>query len=286
MKNIFKMTAFTLLFASFAICNVDAATYVNNKGVLIDSNVVEEFGDHISSNMFNNMSQDVYNMYEFKYNNGYQIVSEIQVQRNLVIDGEIVESENYVMSEEEYDEFSNIEPYATCSSGTGGNIGVCYQTDAKRIFYEFSKNSNQFAVSLWAVWLREPNVKGTDVIAIRHAGTVNVSTIAGEQWVSTSEQVIDYDSNSSNTQIFSNGVGISMNLKDASTSFSLALHLSGTYSGSVSLYGSYQHGKNFTTVAESKQYTINSSGYGGVIKFNTTTIANKYDNMPGISYSF
>lgn len=281
MKKIVYGILLSGFFCCFSLMDVNASSYINNMGVVIDSNVVSEFSDVISQDQFNNMPQSIYDHYVFKFQNGYERTSEIQVQRNLVQNGEILDTETYIMTEEEYEAFNNIEMYTVCDSGQ-----ACWETSAKRLFMEVSSSSSNADVALYAIWLREPNVKGTDVIAIRHDGRINVTSVEGIQYVDgAAENAIYYDLSSSNTQKFNNGVGISMNLKDDSSSFALHLYIFGGKNSSGNVYGSYQHGKNFTTVAESKQYTINSSGLGGVIKFNTTTISNKYDAMPGVSYS-
>ena len=123
-------------------------------------------------------------------------------------------------------------------------------------------------VALYAIWLREPNVKGSDVIAIRHDGKINVSDISGIQFVDGPvENAIGYDMPSSNIQKFSNGVGIPMNLKDGSKTFALRLYVSGTISGNATIYGSYQHAKQNIGLANSKNYTLSKDGYGRVLKF-------------------
>lgn len=281
MKKIFYGIMLFGVAFGISLTDVSAASYVNKKGVVIDTNVVNEFSEVVTQEMFENMHQSLYDMYSFKYENGYERTSEIQVQMNLVKNGEILETENYVLTEEEYEDFSEIETYAACNEGN-----ACWETSAKRLVMDVASNSNTANVSLYANWLREPNVKGSDVIAIRHDGRINVTSIEGIQYVDGPvENAIYYDATSSNTQKFSNGVGVSMNLKDDSSSFALQLHIYGNKNSSGKVYGSYQHGSSFTTVAESKQYTINSSGLGGVIKFNTTTISNKYDGMTGINYT-
>ena len=55
-----------------------------------------------------------------------------------------------------------------------------------------------------------------------------------------------------------------------------------TYSGSGTIYASYQHAKTNVTLATSKKYTIAQGGYGNVLLFDNN-VQIKYDNMTGVS---
>ena len=72
------------------------------------------------------------------HENGHEGTSEIQVQKNLVKNGEILETKNYIMSDEKYKEFeqNKIEPYTVCDEGN-----ACWETSAKKLFMETSKGN-------------------------------------------------------------------------------------------------------------------------------------------------
>ena len=50
------------------------------------------------------------------------------------------------------------------------------------------------------------------------------------------------------------------------------------------VYGAYRHAQGNLTLAQSQKYTIDSSGYGGVIKFDNS-VKNYYDAMSGVYIS-
>ena len=76
-------------------------------------------------------------------------------------------------------------------------------------------------------------------------------------------------------------------IKDLRMVLEVNLEISLTFmvSGSGTVYGSYQHASTATTLAESKKYTISSSGYGRVINFDAS-VRNKYAAMTGVDLSF
>ena len=47
-------------------------------------------------------------------------------------------------------------------------------------------------------------------------------------------------------------------------------------------YATYQHATTNVSLATSKSYSFNSTGLGGVLKFNTSQISNYYDGMEGV----
>ena len=52
-----------------------------------------------------------------------------------------------------------------------------------------------------------------------------------------------------------------------------------TVSGSGRVYASYQHAKSSVSQADSKSFSISSSGLGNVFYFSSLNIRNKYDTL-------
>ena len=50
----------------------------------------------------------------------------------------------------------------------------------------------------------------------------------------------------------------------------------------ITVYGTYQHAKQKTTLSQSQNYSISSVGMGKVLKFNSSVEAH-YDNTPGLA---
>lgn len=46
-------------------------------------------------------------------------------------------------------------------------------------------------------------------------------------------------------------------------------------------YATYQHAQKEVSLAQSRKYSINKNGYGGVVKFDSS-VASKYDKTEGL----
>ena len=289
MKKFLKNTALFLgVFSIFALnVNASESSFINEKGVHIDNKIVNKFEKIIDKNDFNIMSQKEYNDLSFIYNNGYSEVSVIYAERDLVENGNIIETTSSYLTEEEYERESKIQLYNNC---TDSEAQACYQTSYKRLTMLLSKNasSKYFTAFVSNTWLQNPNVKSADVIALRYTGNVSINDFYGYQYYKEAgvNKNYYYNSSNANSKKFSNGVGISMNLVDAGSSFKNYLFFNGYYSdANMMIYTSYQHAKSNVSVANSKVYNLSSNGLGGVINFTNATTRSQYDAMGGVSYS-
>lgn len=217
--------------------------------------------------------------------------------------------EKYIRTDEYYDDNGNlidsIETEVTKSQADSfvenkenGVVTYDYpnhQTSMKRLSISIAVGSISVkTVTVTNTWLSIPSTKSYDVIAIRPgnlSGTININNgmISGYQkW---DGNIINYNSSSENTKIVSSGlsqgqggVGISMNIVDSVNS-SLQNSITVTFiSGAnpFTAYGSYQHAQSNVTLAQSKDYSINSSGLGGVINF-SSSVRGRYDAMQGVN---
>lgn len=194
-------------------------------------------------------------------------------------------SENYALN---YDPSKEIMPMSWNAS---------HQTSMKRLELRVvTGNSISYKIAtITNTWLSIPKVKKFDVIALRpgsNSMTINVvkGLITGYQ--KADNTMINYDVDSENTKISSSftghgGIGISMNILDAvqnSLENSMTVYFL-TGSNPFELYGTYQHAAQSTTLKESQDYTFDSTGYGGVLKF-SNSVKNKYDQMQGVYVSY
>ena len=190
------------------------------------------------------------------------------------------ESFIYSMNEQEYE---NIMKYnlenITVSESTDfinnnmSTYSTSFSTNYKTI--RIVNNNGYITVSL--IWKIMPKIRSYDVIAARFNG-VSITGVTNfkQTYVSDGYTYISY---SGTKKEFSNGLGYSFKLSEYSH---LESSLSFWVSGNGTVYASYQHAHKTTTLNQSKQYTLSSSGYGGVILFDSA-IRSYYDAMSGVS---
>jgi len=267
----------------------EASFFINKNGVKIDNKVVAKFKDQLGIDYFNTVSADEYTILNNLSETGYKEETIVNVEKQLVENGKVLETQNYNLTEEEYATESMISPMTTC---TDYSAQACWQTNAKRLTLWIGVNyvNNYISAYVNNEWLTVPNVKEADVIALRFTGVVRTNIVSGTQhYVRTSTGqggVIDYPSDNGNVQKFSNGVGISMNLVDDAKEHRSFMAWGGYFDNinDVTIYASYQHATSYVSVADSKKYNLSASGLGGVINFTNSTIKSKYDGMTGVSF--
>lgn len=141
---------------------------------------------------------------------------------------------------------------------------------------KISKSSydNKSIIVLTADWFQNPSTRSNDVIGARFVG-ISLQDTPKTKMVNSSgsKQFTNVDS-------FTNGFGQTFLLSGNN------IKITQTYkvSNGGTVYASYQHAKKVISAANSRKYSISSSGYGGVFKFSgtATTI---YDNSQGVSIS-
>ena len=178
------------------------------------------------------------------------------------------------ITKEEYDLSTPINSRATTHS-----------TNYKTISITQTSNSNSKVYFIIQVsWKKMPEHRSFDVLAFRTDSNTIIYTFESYQ-----DYVVDgtagdiyYTSSSNNYKEFTKGAGISQNLVNNSTYYYHTLAATVSCSAGK-IYGSYQHAQGSLTLAQSKSYTLSSTGYGGVIKFTDSTALSTYDKMGGIS---
>lgn len=186
-------------------------------------------------------------------------------------------SENFIefLTQEEYDNIKDKDlDNVTVEETIDYNLarGASYSTSYKSI----KLINNGGYITLMLDWLQMPSVRSYDVLAVRLSSTSISGTPSFKQVYYNSGT---YTSTTGSRQSFSNGYGVSF-LLALGTSLESYLSFYVTESGTV--YGAYQHATSSVTLANSKNYTISSSGYGGVINF-ASSVADYYDHMSGVS---
>lgn len=150
--------------------------------------------------------------------------------------------------------------------------GASHSTSNKSI--SIIKSGNK--ISLKAVWFNVPNTKAYDVIAGRFDNLSLKDNYSFKQIYKANGEYST--SNTCYVQKFSNGLGCSFKIANGTNH---EIYLEFNISGSGTIYGSYQHAKHSTTLTESKNYTLFSSGLGRVVNFDSS-VKDKYDGMGGV----
>lgn len=134
--------------------------------------------------------------------------------------------------------------------------------------------TNYDTISVTLTWSTNPTVKSYDVIGARLENTSLLNTPTTRLYNNLGNTSFDISVSSNN------GFGASILLSGSN----LKINQSFRVSKGGTVYASYQHAESTISLANSKKYTISSSGYGKVFKF-TGTAASVYDGMSGVSIS-
>lgn len=149
--------------------------------------------------------------------------------------------------------------------------GTEFSSNSKKVKITKSCTSNCL-VSVNATWFSNPNIKSYDVIGayLENTSLVNspITTISSSVGSNTSKEI----------QKFNNGFGVSVKLHEGSN---IVINQTFRVKKQGHIYASYQHATKNITLAGSKNYTIDYSGYGHVFKFNGTA-SSTYDMMNGV----
>lgn len=147
------------------------------------------------------------------------------------------------------------------------------ESNSKIIKISTSCQSN-CTVSVVVTWKTLPNTRSYDVVGARLSGNKLININHTKATSSTQKN------SSTEAKKLNNGFGVSVLLPNTGTTFIISQGYTVTKGGTI--YASYQHAKSSISLANSKNYTISSQGYGGVFKFSGTA-ANIYDQMRGVS---
>ena len=148
--------------------------------------------------------------------------------------------------------------------------------DANRTLKIVKSCSSNCFVSVTLTWKNSPTVRSYDVMGAYLSGTSlvnNPTTSITTNGTTTTYRDIKKDTN---------GFGVSMKLPTYGTSMVINQSFRVNKGGTV--YASYQHAMKSISLANSKNYTLSRSGYGGVFKFSGTALTT-YDRMNGVSIS-
>lgn len=135
-------------------------------------------------------------------------------------------------------------------------------------------------------WQKIPKYKSFDVIALRGENVAFENIKVQGKQIYTKDNTINtihYNYNGLNTKVFHNGIGISMNLVDGASEYTLTLSVPYIITGdNPIIYGNYQHAIKNIDLNTSKKYSLSPQGYGKVIQFEDP-VKPYYDGMRGVN---
>lgn len=188
--------------------------------------------------------------------------------------------------------------HSVCNEAVGGEIGhACWETDSKKVYMSVFKQSGTpylLYVTLTGCWKTSPKVRSNDNIGLRGENVSFNNGGAQVIWYKIGEGGKSTVVNYSNPKSSSNGRGYSVTLPLSGdniptlpivVSMHQYLTIPNISGYGYAIYGAYSHAKSPVTYYESLGYNFSASGKGGVFEYTSTTIANKYDNMQGVSWS-
>lgn len=154
-----------------------------------------------------------------------------------------------------------------------GTRSDTHTTQAKTVQIGKVCPPNYCIMTLRNTWHGDPATRSWDNIGAYLSGVTYLSHIA------TIVSTDNYSYSFSNLKTASNGVGNSVDLPDTGSNLIITMTFKVSKGGTV--FGSYQHAMNDTTLAVSQNYNFDIGGYGGVFDYYGTAIG-VYDGMNGV----
>ena len=183
-----------------------------------------------------------------------------------------------VMTQADYDKYID---YDLINSTKKGKVvyepvdtrATYIEDRASRLEIAYICGSTDCLVSVNYTWKVNPTVRSYDVMgaylyntSLTNTPTTSILSNQGRQFYD------DY-------RMFSNGFGISILLPQYASDLIVNQNFRVEEQGTV--YASYQHAMRNISLANSENYTLSRSGYGGVFEF-AGVAANTYDRMNGV----
>lgn len=259
-------------------CNVNAqAYYTNSMGV----EMTRAQYDHMMET-FSEKKVDVLTQSEFDFlKDTILVTSSSKFHKEIYEDGELVYNEE--ISEKEYEAAEDVN---SCSPYYSRYVETSYK---KLTGSSHLVSGNTYSMIGALTWKQPPKYRSYDVFAFR-VQNMTYKGFSGSQvfYKGNDAYRIDYTTSSAGYKSFGNGIGVSMNLKDDNdiTAYDMTIVSTITPKTEVTanyghLYVSYQHAQANVSRAQSMNYTLDISGLGNVVNFDSS-VEGYYDGMNGV----
>ncbi len=287
MKRLIKggLLATLSLFMFATSINAEETFYKNENNVEMNETQYNKLSTLFSEKKMSILTEEEFEKYKDANILDVETIYEKQTYDE---NGNLVQSEP--ITESQYKAVkSDVQVNEEVDDQTRSSDTASYETSYKRLSASIVEISGQFSFSSTLDWKRVPATRSYDVFAYL---TQNLSktNFTGSQtyFTSAGSSTISYNTSSAGYKSFSNGAGVSMNLKDGTniTDYILGIssHMNKTTTNAIGrVYVSYQHAKVNLTRAQSKSYSLSLSGLGNVVYYSDSAIMNSYDGMSGVS---
>jgi len=276
-----KYIIFALLSFIFILPHIARAESItNNNGIVISEEEYNDFLQVYDHNYIMHMSETKYNKLKtLDFDNLTKETKYIET----VFNPSLQLTTEREITKEEYDNFNPVMPLLD-------DAGVSTETNAKILDMTIIGGTTWNWVTTGVSWKYIPVARSYDVVGFYGVGfDFGEGTQSGEQiyTLDGNYTTIDYAWNGTNIKKFSNGFGISMNIVNSDiTTLQLLVECDVSPNmTSPSIYTSYQHAISDVTLAQSQNYTLGSTGLGGVFVF-PYSISQKYDGMSGVHVDY
>lgn len=286
-KLVATLTVLGIMCLNYNNVHAKEIYYSNERGVELSYEEYSEITKYIDSDKLKLFSQEEIDyLYSHISENG--IETDVKYVKTTYVN-EIITNECYVTEKDMIDSFNVINIPVQVRYLSVDDRYDSVQTTMKKISMSmYSVAPSAKKVSITCEWLSLPITRTYDVIAFRvdQPATFYLpeyeEDVYGYQYYDG--DVIKYHAGCENIKTFSNGIGISMNIVN-SVSTSLKMEFAtniGSGADPLTVYGTYQHSVDDITLHTSQRYSLSASGMGGVLKFNSSSVANHFDNTPGL----
>lgn len=258
---------------------LDTSNYiVNQNNVMISESDYENLSKVYSHAYIMVMTQEKYDYLKTKdFSNVETETKYIETTYNSSL-GITTERE---ITEQQY-ENASVEP------GISPRASDYIETTYKKLALNVNKVGSSADCTIVCTWKGIPSTRSYDVIGIRFQ---NYNVTQGSQdglqiyrqTGSSSYSSITYSATGTNINRQNNGYGISMNIvNDSINALELITSVSAVMgTGTIAVYGAYQHATSNVTLAQSKNYTLGAAGLGNVFIY-PYSISQHYDDMGGV----
>lgn len=170
---------------------------------------------------------------------------------------------------------------------------VTHETNYKYITLTVQGDVSVKTASLKTEWKTIPTTKSYDIFAIATgSGSAVIKTEPGYRYgYQISDSITHtYEADDPNWKVFNTnaafkkGMTLSQNIIDSTTTRLVQYMQVDFLSGAdpFVIKATHQHAQYTVSLADSKDIYLQSGGMGGIIKFNSSSVANKYDNTAGL----